>query len=553
MKYVFSNIPSRIWLIIAVSYLIPFLSAEPFHSIDIREMRWFTMFIPAFFFAYYFGLKGGILSALFSNTIFLLWEWGENVFTGQILEGWNFYIIPMIVFLNFAVAFGVGVLADQLTKNQQQLKELGITDPLTKLYNRRYLNDSLQQLFTKKGSHKIALIFIDIDRFKLINDTLGHSFGDQLLIKVSSRIREVMCRGEIIARFGGDEFIVIIPKLKDNHELENKIDLLLKTLATNYKIDQHEFFVTVSAGIAISPEHGLTMEELLVKADKAMYRAKDKGKNQYEFYSEDLSQNGLKRLKLEKELYRALENNEFSLSYQPRLDVKNNNLIGMEALLRWKHPELGYIPPGQFIPIAEETGLILPIGEWVIREACRQNYQWSQSQAMLQVSVNVSVKQFRPSFVETVQNIIAETSLDPTLLELEITESILMGNITEIVSILTRLKNLGITISIDDFGTGYSSLSYLKSLPIDTLKIDRAFIKDIEQDSSIANSIINLAHNLNLTVVAEGVETKKQLQVLREKNCDIYQGYLFSRPIPKEKFEKLIERKWRNSSRLEMM
>lgn len=449
----------------------------------------------------------------------------------------------MIVCLNFAVAFGVGVLADQLTKNQQQLKELGITDPLTKLYNRRYLSDSLQQLFSNKGNHKLALIFIDIDRFKLINDTLGHSLGDKLLIKVSSRIREVMNQGEIIARFGGDEFIVIIPKYMENHELEHKVEILLKTLATNYKIDQHEFYVTVSAGIAVSPEHGLTMEELLVKADKAMYRAKDKGKNQYEFYSDELSQNGLKRLKLEKELYRALENNEFSLSYQPRLDIRSNNLIGMEALLRWKHPELGYIPPGQFIPIAEETGLILPIGEWVIREACRQNHLWSHSLARLQVSVNVSARQFHSSFVETVQTIIEETKVDPSLLELEITESFLMGNITETVAILTQLKNLGITISIDDFGTGYSSLSYLKGLPIDTLKIDRTFIKDMEQDSSIANAIINLGHNLNLTVVAEGVETKKQLQILREKKCDIYQGYLYSRPVPKEKFEKLIEKK----------
>lgn len=427
------------------------------------------------------------------------------------------------------------------------LHKLSYHDYLTDLPNRRfaykYINQSIEKAQHKH--EKVAVLYIDLDRFKNVNDSLGHSTGDQLLKIVASRLTNVVGNDGIVSRLGGDEFAIILTEIEEI----NEVNFIAETLITAFKdpfiIDNYDLFVTSSIGISVFPHDGHTVKELFMNADVAMYRAKEQGRNKYQFYSSDMNSTLISKLKIESDLRKALDNDEMFLTYQPKINIETNEIIGMEALIRWLHPKLGIIAPNDFVPIAEETGLIISLGEWVLKTACRQNRLW-QDQGMphVKVAVNISARQFQHNdIVETVKRVLKETNLDPKYLELEITESTVMNYAEETIKTLNELKDMGISVSIDDFGTGYSSLSYLKLFPIKSLKIDRSFIKDIEKDHgdlAIAKSVITLGHALNFEVVAEGVENKDHFEILKREKCDVSQGYYYSPPVTAEIFESLL-------------
>lgn len=421
-------------------------------------------------------------------------------------------------------------------------------DALTGLPNRILFNDRLKlALADAHGSDKLlAVIFLDLDRFKVINDTLGHETGDLLLKAVSERLTESVRQGDTISRMGGDEFLFLLPEIGGVSQARTIAENIVNHLKMPVKIDSHELFVSASIGISIYPDDGQDIGNLVKNADTAMYVAKYQGRNSYRFYNRDMNIKAEKILRMENSLRRAMERGEFLLYYQPRFDLANDKITGMEALIRWKHPESGFIPPGDFIPLAEEIGLIIPIGEWVLRSACMQHKAWlAKLTSPISISVNISAFQFQcGDFLETVKRILEETSMDPSLLELELTESVVMNNGEMTIVKLKQLKELGIKISIDDFGTGFSSLNYLKHFPIDSLKIDRSFIKDIPmapKDTAITKTIIALGRRLHLRVVAEGVETKEQLAFLSSRRCNEVQGYLISRPLPADEAIKLLQ------------
>ncbi|HYK72781.1 MAG TPA: EAL domain-containing protein, partial [Pseudoneobacillus sp.] len=415
-------------------------------------------------------------------------------------------------------------------------------DSLTGLPNRlkfyEALENHLKESEIKNGN--VSLLFIDLDRFKLINDTLGHGIGDTLLKEVSVRLTECLDPTKELYRLAGDEFTIILPN-GNFTAAELTAQKVIKELSKRLLIQDHEFVVTPSIGISVYPKDGNTAETLFQKADTAMYIAKDQGKNTYRFYKPEHIASTSKRFMLEHHLRRAIENKEFLLYLQPKMNLKTGELTGVEALLRWNHPDLGMIPPAEFIPLAEETGLIVPIGEWVLEEACRLNKSWQDAGIPpFVISVNLSALQFRHDLTNTVNRILTETGLDGHWLELEITESILMQKEESIIVILNSLREKGIKISIDDFGTGYSTLMYLKNFPLDTLKIAQPFIRDIAQDSTdaaIATTLINLGHSLKLNVIAEGVEDVDQLRFLAKYQCDEIQGYFLSRPLPEQEFK----------------
>jgi diguanylate cyclase (GGDEF)-like protein/PAS domain S-box-containing protein len=431
-----------------------------------------------------------------------------------------------------------------------RLSHLANYDVLTNLPNRLLFMDRLNQALSqaKRSQKLVGVLFLDIDRFKTINDTLGHPVGDKLLQAIS----KVLVAGretDTVTRLGGDEFTIVLTNISHARDAALVAEKLLSILSVNpFQIAGHEVFITASIGLTLYPFDGEDIETLLKNADIAMYRAKERGRNTYQFYTRDMNNTALERLELETGLRRAIEKEELELHYQPIVDTSSGKIIAAEALIRWNHPTLGRIPPDKFIGLAEETGLIIPIGEWVLETACRQNQEWQQSGlAPIRISVNISVRQFQdPRFVETVKEIIKRSKLDPVFLELEITESSLMHNLEKTRETLHLLSQNGIRFSIDDFGTGYSSLSYLKRFSIDTLKIDRSFIKDIIQDSddrAITTAVIAMAHSLKLQVVAEGVETREQLECLRGLQCDFLQGYLFCRPVPALEFRTLLSGK----------
>lgn len=430
------------------------------------------------------------------------------------------------------------------------LHKLSYHDYLTDLPNRRfsynYINHSVEKAQQKQT--KVAVLYIDLDRFKNVNDSLGHSMGDQLLKIVAARLLNVVGDKGIVSRLGGDEFAIILNEIKDVNEVTIIAESLIATFKEPFIIGDYDLFVTSSIGISMFPHDGHTVKELYMNADVAMYRAKEQGRNKYQYYRSDMNSTLVDKLKLESDLRKALEKNEMFLTYQPKINIDTNEIIGMEALIRWLHPELGIIAPNDFIPIAEETGLIISLGEWVLKTACRQNKLW-QDQGMpnLKVAVNISARQFQHNdIVETVTKVLEETKLDPKYLELEITESTVMNYAEETIKTLNELKDMGVSVSIDDFGTGYSSLSYLKLFPIKSLKIDRSFIKDIEKDHgdlAIAKSVITLGHALNFEVVAEGVENKDHFDILKREKCDVSQGYYYSPPVTAEIFENLLKGK----------
>lgn len=431
----------------------------------------------------------------------------------------------------------------QLRDNQARLSHLAQHDVLTGLPNRLLFHDRLEHAMHKahRNKHLVAILFLDLDRFKNINDGLGHDVGDGMLKEVSKRLQQAMREDDTVARLGGDEFVIILEELTDPGSAAGVAAKCLTTLSRRMVINGIEIFPTVSIGISLFPEDSTSVDGLMKCADTAMYRAKDAGRNSFQFYTRDMNDQTIKLLLLEGSLRHAISENQLCLYYQPKIDLENNRLIGMEALIRWNHPEKGLISPADFIPLAEDTGMIIPIGEWVIQEACRQIKAWQmRGFDQLHVAVNISARHFNPMILETITRTLAENDLEPRFLELEITESVLMNNADSAVQILMQLREMGISLAIDDFGTGYSSLSYLKRFPIASLKIDRSFVMDMTEDSNdaaIVSSIVALAKNMDLQVTAEGIETSRQLEVIKRLGCDYGQGYLLGRPAPAEEFE----------------
>jgi diguanylate cyclase (GGDEF)-like protein len=434
---------------------------------------------------------------------------------------------------------------------EAKIYNLAYYDELTDLPNRELFIQSLEQTIAlaKKEEQKFALLFVDLDRFKRINDTLGHTIGDKLLKDVANRLSKCTRStdsvthldsdvGDFIdlARLGGDEFVIKLYGIDNEQSVATVASRIISALTPPFTCGGHQFVVTPSIGIAVYPADGQTGETLLMNADSAMYAAKNVGRNNFKFYSETMRVKSLHRLDLENLIRTAIEEEQFDLHFQPKIDASTFRLVGAEALIRWTHPTRGAIAPDDFVPIAEETGLIVPIGDFVIREACKQVKVWSTSPVgAVPVSVNISSHQFRESgFVDNVLDIVASAGIETTQLELEITESVLLQDVDRTLVQLNALKEAGISLSIDDFGTGYSSLNYLKRFPIDTIKIDRSFVKDLHDDAddaAICAAIIAMSRQLGLNVVAEGVETREQLKFLRRHKCDHIQGYVFSRPL----------------------
>ncbi|QQX58148.1 EAL and GGDEF domain-containing protein [Pseudomonas chlororaphis] len=432
--------------------------------------------------------------------------------------------------------------------SEQRIHRLAYYDALTHLPNRTLFQDRLHTALQSAERQKswVVLMFLDLDRFKPINDSLGHAAGDRMLKEMATRLLDCVDDDDTVARMGGDEFTLLLqPRTSREIALNRAIHVaeqILASLVKPFVLEGREFFVTASIGIALSPQDGNELSQLMKNADTAMYHAKERGKNNFQFYQADMNASALERLELESDLRHALEQQEFILYYQPQFSGDGKRLTGAEALLRWRHPRRGLVPPGDFIPVLEELGLVVDVGDWVISEACRQLKAWHQAKVRVpKVSVNISARQFSDGQLGMrIATILKDTGLPPACLELELTESILMREVSEAMQILDGLKNLGLSIAVDDFGTGYSSLNYLKQFPIDVLKIDRTFVDGLpsgEQDAQIARAIIAMAHSLNLAVIAEGVETHEQLDFLREHGCDEVQGYLFGRPMPANSFE----------------
>ncbi|MBV2235447.1 MAG: EAL domain-containing protein [Sterolibacterium sp.] len=436
---------------------------------------------------------------------------------------------------------GAVVMHVEITESmlaEQRLLELSHYDSLTMLPNRLLFRDRLTTALTmaRRNRSNLAVCFIDLDRFKSINESLGHTIGDLLLLEVARRLQDCVRDSDTVCRLGGDEFALLLPEMADQQDSIIVAERIIESLGAPCLIEGHELFVTASIGITLYPNDADDPDVLLRNADAAMYRAKEEGRNNYQFFTIEMNANAVEKMKLERDLRYALDNEEFVLHYQPKVSCQTGRIVGFEALLRWQHPQRGMVSPFEFIPLLEETGLIVAVGAWVLQTACHQAQTWRQAGlGALNMAVNVSGKQVNPLLHDTVLEALTASALPADQLELELTESQLMKDAEGIITTLQQLKDTGLHISVDDFGTGYSSLAYLKRFPIDTLKIDRAFVRDLADDAndvSIAKAIITLAHSFNLKVVAEGVETEDQLALLAANHCDIIQGFYFSRPLP---------------------
>ena len=427
---------------------------------------------------------------------------------------------------------------------EEQIQFLAYYDSLTGLPNRTLLKDRLAQALAAARRHKekVAILFLDLDRFKDINDSRGHSFGDLLLKEVAQRLRKLSRDEDTVARIGGDEFILLLNSLQSAEDASLSAERILREMEQDFVIQSHAFKIGCSIGISVFPEHGSDDETLIKNADAAMYSAKESGRHAFRFFTEDMNAALVARLTVENTLRLALERNELFLVYQPQMEIATETIVGIEALLRWQHPDLGIVLPGMFIHVAESSGLIVPIGEWVLRTACAQAKMWQDAGFDVRsIAVNVSAVQFRQEgFCEMVKSVLKETGLPPQCLELELTETVLLSNAGVIFALLEQLKDMGVKLAIDDFGTGYSSLSYLRQFPVSKLKIDRSFIKDVATNpdgAAIAAAIIEMARALSLKVIAEGVETEAQMRFLQKHHCDQIQGYYFSRPLTAELLE----------------
>jgi diguanylate cyclase (GGDEF)-like protein len=437
--------------------------------------------------------------------------------------------------------------ADEKSRADERIEYLASHDSLTHLPNREMFNGLLRQTIDAAGRYgrKFAVLFIDLDRFKVINDSLGHEAGDMLLVEIADRLRKALRSSDIVARLGGDEFVVVLEEATERLDVERIASHLLVTLSQPLELSGHECHTTASIGIAMYPQDGVDAQMLTKNADMAMYLAKEDGKNGYRFFTKEIRNQSIERLTLESALRRALERDQFSLHYQPKIDMGSGQITGVEALLRWNHPELGLVSPLQFIPLAEETGLIVPIGRWVLKQACAQNMAW-QRRGLRPVSmaVNLSPRQFADDrLLHDIDDALVASGMSPVLLQLEVTESMVMRNVARAIKVLNAIQSRGIRLAIDDFGTGYSSMSLMKQFPIDTIKIDRSFVRDLPNDSedqAIAQAIISMGKALGMTVVAEGVETADQQAFLRNHACDEMQGYLFSKPLAPSQMARLL-------------
>ncbi|MFQ6332625.1 EAL domain-containing protein [Methylophilus sp. 3sh_L] len=448
-----------------------------------------------------------------------------------------------------AITNYVGVFADisEMKRSQRQLNSLVNHDPLTGLPNRRLINHLFAHAIQRSGRNEqqAAILFIDLDRFKNINDSLGHYAGDQLLLSVTDRLRNAVRESDIVGRLGGDEFIIMLENLRSKADAAQKAHDILEALRREFNIDHHQIFISGSIGISMYPQDGQDVESLIKAADLAMYQVKNNGKNHVAFYDVALSRDAVEHFQLETELRQALNKNQLNMFYQAQIDLNTGMIIGAEALIRWMHPTQGIISPAKFIPLAEETGLILSIGEWALAQAVRQAHAWHQQHPEFKkIAINVSgVQIMKSKFADTVYGILMESECDPSIIELEITESTLMQHTQHVIDTFNQLKLLGISIAIDDFGTGYSSLSHLKRLPLDQIKIDRSFVKDLpddKDDAAITSAIYAMATQLGFTVVAEGVETEAQEKFLQRLGCQTAQGYLYAYPVNADDFVKLL-------------
>ncbi len=447
---------------------------------------------------------------------------------------------------------------------EAQIRHLAYHDQLTALPNRELFKERVAHCISLARRHdrRLALLFVDIDRFKTVNDTLGHKVGDRLLEQVSDRLRDFLRATDLIApvseikddnlaRLGGDEFTAILPNIAEREHATQVASRIIEILSRPYQLDGRDLVVTASVGIAFYPDDGRDMDTLVRNADAAMYAVKEQGRNGFRCYSPEMTKRSEKRLGLENDLRKALQNGEFELYYQPQIDLATYHVVGVEALIRWRHPERGLVSPADFIPIAEDTGLIVPIGRWVLEEGCRQNRAWQeQGVEPIRMSVNIAGQQFlHADFLSDVRHALAASGLDPKCLELEVTENALIDKGQDVLLKLHQIRALGISLAVDDFGTGYSSLSYIKEFPINTLKVDRSFVTDIghRQDEAIVKTIIHLAHELSMQVISEGVETEKQLAFLRKHGSNMVQGYLFSRPLPPDEMLDYLRAQARNA------
>ena len=474
-----------------------------------------------------------------------IWNFRKN---GELYPEW--ISISAVLDDSHQVTHYVSVFSDITHRKQSEdrLQFMANHDTLTKLPNRALLQERIEHALrvAQRNRTQIGIFFIDLDRFKVINDTLGHHAGDMLLQETAIRLRECLRDSDTIARQGGDEFVVLLENFGDEELfLSSVARKIMAALNLPFTLLGQELFISASIGISIYPRDGTDTQTLLKNADIAMYRSKEQGKNTFQFYASESNVHSFERLALENSLRKALERKEFVLYYQPKVDLKSGMIVGAEALMRWNHPDLGMVPPSQFIPLAEETGLIVPMGDWVLHEACMQSRAWQEEGLpLINMGVNLSGGQFRSeNLSHTIASALAQSGLQPEYLELEITESMIMHNPERAVTILQGFRDMGMQTSIDDFGTGYSSLGYLKRFPVTSLKIDRSFVQDIpddQDDVAITRAIIALAHSLNMAVVAEGVETQEQLQFLRSQNCEQIQGYLFSKPVSAEDFANLL-------------
>lgn len=437
---------------------------------------------------------------------------------------------------------------EDLNKSRESMKKLAYTDYLTELPNRTAFTEMLDNIMiTIRNEEVIALMDIDIDNFKNINDSLGHSYGDELLIDITHRLKQVLDENDYLARTGGDEFIILTQNLDDTLSYEEKIKKVKNVFSYPFVLSTKEYFITVSIGVAYAPKDGKSSQTLVKNVDSAMYVAKANGKNTHAYFDLSFNQKLTEKIEIQFELRKALERNELALFYQAQLDLETMKVVGFEALIRWNHPTKGLLYPDEFIYLAEENGLIIPIGKWVLKTACLQLKQWAAEYPDITMAVNLSAKQFRDKNLLTmIYDIINETGINPSNLELEITETVALDDIEYTVATIRELKKIGVRFSLDDFGTGYSSMNYLKRLPISNLKIDKSFLDTVMVDTSdrkIIQAIITLARNLNLNVIAEGVESFDQESFLKESNCDKVQGYLYSKPVPTDMAMQFLKNK----------
>lgn len=477
-------------------------------------------------------------------------------------EIWNrrkngeLFLVKRYVFLNkneksqkkFFITFSIDITEDK--DIEQKFKNAYYKDAVTGLPNKHMFSEIFERSLKKseRKKRKTSIIFCDLSRFRKINESFGYLAGDELLKEIANRLRNVSGEDSILTRMGGDLFAIMLPETNNESEIVETLEKITNSFRSKpFFVDGQEVFLTICMGVAIYPQDGKTKEELFRNADLAKSRAKESGGESYQFYTPSLNVKVFEKLVMETNLRKAIERNEFTLYYQPKMDIKNNKITSAEALMRWIHPELGIVPPGRFIPLAEETGLIVPMGEWAIKEACKQIKEWEDKGIQpLNIAVNLSSRQFQQeNLVDFIKNTIKESKINPIHLEFEITESLMMVNVEESIEKLNALREMGIRISIDDFGTGYSSLGHLVKFPINYLKIDRSFIQHVHQkksDETITSTIIAMAHELNLEVIAEGVEVKEHLEFLKKENCEYYQGYFLSPPIPSNELESLVDK-----------